>query len=146
MLSADETQVSLTGAWRLRLRVEGPSTGPTAYAMVRFRDGRLGRYPISLNRYGNGSRSLRFSHGAVAKVFLNLEVFGKLRGAFGIVADAGVDQAGGAVAGRVGDVDAHRHVGDLARIAFRLLQRDHVGIGVRRRLDLLEQLSSDRAR
>jgi hypothetical protein len=63
---------SLTGRWRLHVRVEGPSTGTTAYAIVRFRDGSLGRYPITLNRYGNGSTSLRFSHGTVAKVFLNL--------------------------------------------------------------------------
>ena len=63
---------SLTGTWRLRVRVEGPSTGTTAYAIVRFRNGSLGRYPISLNRYGNGSASLRFSQGAVSKVYLNL--------------------------------------------------------------------------
>jgi len=63
---------SLTGAWRLRVRVEGPSTGTTAYAIVRFRNGSIGRYPIALNRYGNGWGSLRFSHGAVSKVFLNL--------------------------------------------------------------------------
>jgi hypothetical protein len=63
---------SLTGAWRLRVRVEGPSTGTTAYAIVRFRNGTIGRFPVALNRYGNGSASLRFSRGAVAKVYLNV--------------------------------------------------------------------------
>jgi len=63
---------SLTGRWRLRVRVEGPSTGTTAYAIVRFRTGAIGRYPIDLNRYGNGSTSLRFSQGAVSKVYLNI--------------------------------------------------------------------------
>lgn len=63
---------SLTGAWRLRVRVEGPSTGTTAYAIVRFKSGAVGRFPVALNKYGNGSASLRFSQGAVAKVYLNV--------------------------------------------------------------------------
>lgn len=63
---------SLTGTWRLHVRVEGPSTGTTAYAIVRFRNGTIGRFPVALNRYGNGSASLRFSHGAVSKVYLNV--------------------------------------------------------------------------
>ena len=46
--------------------------GTTAYAIVRFRNGSVGRFPVALNRYGNGSTSLRFSQGAVAKVYLNV--------------------------------------------------------------------------
>jgi hypothetical protein len=39
---------------------------------VRFRNGTIGRFPVALNRYGNGSASLRFSRGAVLKVYLNV--------------------------------------------------------------------------
>jgi len=63
---------SLTGRWRLRVRVEGPSTGTTAYALVRYRNGSLARVPFRLNRYGNGNVNVRFSRGAVSKVFLNV--------------------------------------------------------------------------
>jgi hypothetical protein len=63
---------SLTGAWRLRVRVEGPSTGTTAYALVRYRNGSLARVPFRLNRYGNGTVNVRFSRGAVSKVILNV--------------------------------------------------------------------------
>ena len=41
------------------LRRAGRAT--TAYAIVRFRNGTIGRFPVALNRYGNGSASLRFS-------------------------------------------------------------------------------------
>ena len=63
---------SLTGRWRLHVRVEGPSSGTTAYALVRYLNGSLGWVPVKLNRYGNGSKTLRFSHGTVSKVILNV--------------------------------------------------------------------------
>jgi hypothetical protein len=63
---------TLTGTWRLKVAVDGPSTGTTAYALVSYANGSLGKLAIALNTSGNGSATLKFSRSSVSKVFLNV--------------------------------------------------------------------------
>jgi hypothetical protein len=61
-----------SGAWRLRVVVNGPTGDSAAYALVHLRDGRVFRAPVRLNAAGNGSRYLAFNRSSVAAVTLNL--------------------------------------------------------------------------
>ncbi|KQZ66333.1 hypothetical protein ASD66_22605 [Nocardioides sp. Root151] len=63
---------SLTGRWRVRIRVNGPYYLTRAYALLHRRDGRLGRYPIRINSAGDGSATLVFSRASVNRITLNL--------------------------------------------------------------------------
>ena len=63
---------SLTGAWRVRLGVNGPSGISGAVATVSRKDGRLTRHAISLSSAGNGAITLPLSRSAVNRVTLSL--------------------------------------------------------------------------
>jgi hypothetical protein len=63
---------SLTGAWRLRIRVDGPDKVTRASVLVHRRDGRLGRQTVRLGSRGNGTLRVAFSPSAVRQVSVNL--------------------------------------------------------------------------
>lgn len=62
----------LTGGWRLRVSINGPSGDSAAYALVKRSDGSMQQVRIPLNRYGDGTRLLPFGRGSVVKVTLNI--------------------------------------------------------------------------
>lgn len=59
-------------AWKLRIKVDAPSSGGTAYVLVAYRDGRIGSYPLSLNAEGNRTVSVPFSASKVRRVLLSV--------------------------------------------------------------------------
>lgn len=61
-----------SGAWRLRVVVNGPTGDSTAYALAHLRDGRIYRAPIRLNAAGDGSRYIAFNRSSISAVTLNL--------------------------------------------------------------------------
>jgi hypothetical protein len=63
---------SLTGDWKLRLRIDAPSSGATAYALVFFRDGSLRRVPLTLNGSGDRTYDAPFSARKVSRVAVAL--------------------------------------------------------------------------
>jgi hypothetical protein len=63
---------NLTGAWKLRLRIDAPASNATAYVLVFYKDGSVGKIPVWLNQYGNRTLSVPFSAGRVARVGLAL--------------------------------------------------------------------------
>lgn len=65
-------KATLTGAWKLRLRIDAPASEATAYVLVFYKDGSLGRMPLWLNRYGNRTVSVPFSAARVARVAVAL--------------------------------------------------------------------------
>ncbi len=58
--------------WKLRLKVDAPSVGGTAYAIVFYKDGSVTHVPIGLNRYGNATVVVPFSSSTVDRVGLAL--------------------------------------------------------------------------
>lgn len=63
---------SLTGAWKLRLRIDAPSGGATAYVLVFYRDGRATKVPLRLDANGNRTYDVPFSASTVHRVALSL--------------------------------------------------------------------------
>lgn len=65
-------KATLTGAWKLRLRIDAPASEATAYVLVFYKDGTLGRVPLALNAYGNRTWSAPFSAARVSRVAVAL--------------------------------------------------------------------------
>ena len=65
---------SLKGAWRLRLKVAGPSrsSAPAAYLIVSRKDGRVERHAVSLTRKGNGRATVSFTNKRVKSVVITV--------------------------------------------------------------------------
>lgn len=63
---------TMTGAWKLRLRIDAPSSAATAYVLVFYRDGRATKVPLRLNAYGNRVYDAPFSATKVHRVALAL--------------------------------------------------------------------------
>lgn len=59
-------------AWKLRIKVDAPSAGGTAYVLVVYKDGRIGNYPLGLNAEGNRTVSFPFSASKVSRVLLSV--------------------------------------------------------------------------
>lgn len=64
----------LTGRWRLRVSVDmaAPSRGSVAQLVVHLRSGHVSVVPVHLGSHGNGSRTVGFRRGSVARVELDL--------------------------------------------------------------------------
>ena len=65
---------TLTGSWRLQIRVNGPwiEGGPAAYVSIPFRDGTLRRAPIRLDRFGDGQITVNFTRAEMYRVVLTM--------------------------------------------------------------------------
>lgn len=63
---------TLTGAWKLRLSIDAPSTGATAYVLVFYRDGSATKLPLRLSAYGNRTYDVPFSAAKVDRVAVAL--------------------------------------------------------------------------
>jgi len=63
---------SLTGSWRLKVTVNGPSGISGAMAIVERKDGTLVRKRVSLSSSGNGTAYVAFSRASVKRVTLTL--------------------------------------------------------------------------
>jgi hypothetical protein len=65
---------SLAGAWRLRIKVDGPSrsSAPSAYVIVRKKSGKVERHAISLTRKGVGKAKVAFSSRHVESVVVTV--------------------------------------------------------------------------
>lgn len=63
---------TMTGAWKLRLRIDAPSSGATAYVLVFYRDGRVTKVPLRLDSSGNRTYDAPFSAAKVHRVALAL--------------------------------------------------------------------------
>ncbi|GGO85631.1 hypothetical protein GCM10011584_06040 [Nocardioides phosphati] len=63
---------TLTADWKLRIHIDGPSSGGTAYILVFFRDGSARKLPLGLDGSGNRTYSVPFSASKVSRVALAL--------------------------------------------------------------------------
>ncbi len=65
---------SLRGAWRLRIKIDGPSrsSSPTAYVVVRKKGGKVERHPITLTRKGLGRTIVGFSTQRIESVVVSV--------------------------------------------------------------------------
>ncbi len=65
---------TLSGSWRLRIKVDGPSrsSAPAAYVVVRKKGGQVERHAVSLNRRGVGQTTVAFSSLQVERVIVGV--------------------------------------------------------------------------
>jgi hypothetical protein len=65
---------TLSGTWRLKITVDGPSAaaGPAAFVQVVPKSGALIRKPVTLNASGDGSITVNFTRTSVAQVTLTV--------------------------------------------------------------------------
>lgn len=63
---------TMTGAWKLRLRIDAPSSAATAYVLVFRRDGSVTKVPLRLNASGNRVYDVPFSASRVHRVAVAL--------------------------------------------------------------------------
>jgi hypothetical protein len=62
----------LTGRWKLRVQVDAPNVGGTAYVAVHYTNGAIQRLPIGLRADGTGRVNVPFSSRTVRKVALHV--------------------------------------------------------------------------
>jgi hypothetical protein len=72
--NAQFTPKNLSGTWKLKVSVNGPSraTAPAADLWVFLKTGAVKGYRLNLNASGDGVASVKFSSSAVARVTLTL--------------------------------------------------------------------------